>query len=175
MRKYFKIIFALALTAFFMAACSSSESEGDSKPEQTSTPSPGITFAAYDLDGQQHTYQQYAGKPLIINFWGTWCAPCKREMPDIQRIYDEYGPKGLEVIGLAVERNPNDVERVRSYVNHFGYDWVMLMANIDAKRSLGMGSGVPYTLFVDRNGNVIFKHTGWMTYDQFKMQVEKII
>lgn len=179
MRKYLKIIFALTLTALFFVACSSSESGGDSKSENenktAATSAPQISFAAFDLNGQQHTYQQYAGKPLIVNFWGTWCPPCKREMPDLQRIYNEYGPKGLEIIGLAVERNPNDVERVRNFVNQFGYDWVMLMANIDAKRSLGMGSGVPYTLFVDREGNVIHKHTGWMSYDMFKTQVEKII
>jgi thiol-disulfide isomerase/thioredoxin len=131
-------------------------------------------LVAPDLDGNIRSFGEFVGKaPLIVNFWGTWCPPCKREMPDLKRIYDEYKPHGLEIIGLSVRDTP---QQAKDYVDRFGYDWVMLMATRETAITLGLGSGVPYTVFIDRNGNMLDeKFTGMQTYEEFKRMVEKII
>ncbi|HDL03590.1 MAG TPA: TlpA family protein disulfide reductase [candidate division Zixibacteria bacterium] len=170
MKKDFIIVLGFALMAVLLVSCSSSSEKGGGGSNKTNLTS----LSVMDIDGNTHSFGEYVGqKPLIINFWGTWCPPCKREMPDIKRIYDEYRDRGLEIIGLAVRSTP---EQVKAYTSQFGYDWVMWMADANNAKALGIGSGVPYTVFIDRNGNILNEtFTGWRTYDDFKRMVEKII
>jgi len=179
-RKDIIAILAFALLGLFMISCSSSETGEKPKKDagaMATSQSGGldVLFAAADLDGNMRSADEFEGKALIINVWGTWCPPCKMEMPYMQKIYDEYKDKGLEIVGLAYERNPNPTEAVKSFVDQNGYNWVMLIANKESLKSLGVGSGVPYTVFVDRDGNIVNKHTGMMSYNDFKSNVEKII
>lgn len=182
MRKNLLFVLAMIFATVAMISCSSSDKGETGKSGQGSgayasaASGQTISFSAQDLEGKIHTYEEYKGQPLIINFWGTWCPPCKMEMPDIQKIYDEYNPKGLEIIGLATERRPEmAVQSVSAFIAQHGYNWVMLIANKESAQSLGLGSGVPYTLFVDKSGKIVKKHTGMMRYNDFKAEVEKII
>lgn len=179
MRKDILIVLTFILAAVAMIACSTSSEKNETNTGGNPNPSTTgaeVSFAAPDLDGKVHTYDEFAGQPLIINFWGTWCGPCRREMPDMKRIYDEYKDRGLEIIGIAVERNPAMAARsVQAFVEQFGYDWVMLLANQETAKSLKLGSGVPYTIFVDREGKIVGKNTGIYNYQQFKAIVEQII
>ncbi len=177
-----KIFWALFLTAAATCfiSCGSSESgSNNGNSQQTTAQNQAVSgnnakfaFGVPDIEGNVHQFSDYIGKPLIINFWGTWCPPCRRELPDLKQIYAEYKPKGLEIIGLAVKDSP---DQVKSFAQKEGLDWVMLMANREAASAFELGSGVPFTLFVDKNGNVIDRAIGARDYNFFKQRVEKII
>ncbi|MEW5922955.1 MAG: TlpA disulfide reductase family protein [Candidatus Zixiibacteriota bacterium] len=178
MRKDFIIVFGFALLAIFMISCSSSSDKTGGASATTTITTTAVaglsTLTAYDLDGNTHSFGEYVGKkPLIVNFWGTWCPPCKREMPDLKKIYDEYRGKGLEIVGLVVRSTP---QQVKDFTAQYGYDWPMMMADAQSARLFGLGSGVPFTVFVDRNGKVLSEtFTGARTYNDFKRMVEQII
>jgi len=171
MRKDILAIIAFAVLAVIMVSCSSSDSKKDTT--QTTDNPTSMNFVAQDIDGNTRYFDEFKGKgPVIINFWGTWCPPCKREMPDLKRIYDEYKDQGLQIVGLAVNDTP---EKVKAFAKQYGIDWVMLMANRDAMISFQIGAGIPVTIFIDRNGNETGRYVGMRSYNDFKTQVEKII
>jgi len=180
MRKNVLIISLLILAIGLFMSCSSSNEKGaaknppSSQPAQTASATAGNMpkFMANDIDGNFHTLEQYKGKPLILNFWGTWCPPCRRELPDLKKIYAEYKPQGLEIIGLAVNDSP---EKVRSFAKQMGIDWVMLIANQESAKSYQIGNGVPVTIFLDREGKETGRAIGARDYNFFKNQIEKII
>jgi thiol-disulfide isomerase/thioredoxin len=171
--KTFSILVFAVLTIILMS-CSSSDnkSSADKGSSSKTTPvAPGFMIA--DVDGNSHSFTEYVGvSPLVLNFWGTWCPPCKREIPDLIRIYNEYKPQGLEIIGIAVNDTPG---RVKKFAAEYGIEWVLLMANRESVMNFKIGAGIPVTIFLDKNGNETGRFIGFRTYDDFKAQVEKII
>lgn len=177
MKKYLLIFVGLFITVAFLISCSSSDektSTDNQDPAATAqTPAgTGAKFMALDIEGNFHTLEQYKGKPLILNFWGTWCPPCRREIPDLKKIYAEYKPMGLEIIGLAVNDTP---DKVRKFVEKSGLEWVMLIANRESATSYQIGTGIPVTIFLDKDGNEVSRAIGARDYNFFKKEVEKII
>ena len=165
------------MTIALLMSCSSSDEKTSTDKTtpmaKTQTPAGAAAkFMALDIDGNFHTSEHYAGKPLILNFWGTWCPPCRRELPDLKKIYAEYKPKGLEIIGLAVNDTP---AKVRKFSEQSGLDWVMLIANRESATAFKISTGVPVTIFIDKDGNEISRAIGARDYEYFKTEVEKII
>ncbi len=177
MKKDFCIILMFFTLALLMISCSSSDEKdtqttGRVAQGQVQTASAGL-LNLKDVEGNPWKYEDYKGKqPMIINFWGTWCSPCRREMPDLKRIYQEYKPKGLEIVGIAVNDTPG---RVKTYADKGGYEWVMLMTSREATRHFRLGAGVPTTIFIDRDGNEVGRYVGIRKYNDLKIAVERII
>ena len=145
---------------------------------------PVTQFAAYDLDGNLQQSSQWVGKqPVVLNVWGTWCPPCRREIPDLVKLYKEYAPKGVEMIGLAVVRN-EPPQSVRQFAQEHDMGWEMLLADQNIAMAFGI-QAVPTTIFIDRNGNVIpvtdgngktvDRFTGMQSYEVFKAAFEKLL
>ncbi len=133
----------------------------------------GVQYTAYDIDGKLRNLSDWIGKqPVIVNFWGTWCPPCRREIPDLVKLYNEYHPKGIEILGLAVKDDPSDVRR---FSEKAGMNWVMMMANNDLATAFKLPDAVPTTIFFDRTGKEISRLIGGQTYDQFKPHFESIL
>jgi thiol-disulfide isomerase/thioredoxin len=175
MKKSVLLIVLMLALSLSLISCSSenndsSDSTAGAQNQTASASAKGL--AVPDLDGNMYDMDQFAGKPLIINFWGTWCPPCRREMPDLQKIYNEYSPQGLEIIGLAVNDTP---DKVKNFIGKYGYNWTMLIATREAMRHYKLGTGVPLTIFYDKEGNEVERYIGMRTYNDFKAQVEKII
>lgn len=123
-------------------------------------------FALVDLDGNIVRLSDLAGRGLILNFWATWCPPCRREMPLLDEIHAEYGPQGLSVIGIDLDESPDVVSRflVETGVRYpVWVDPVPLPANQEGTRAIHErfgGAGLPITVFVDRSGTVRDVHVG---------------
>ncbi len=174
-----RLLLAALLVIFVALLLSCSKTENKTVPDNTTAVStkpasetPGPTFSTSDIDGNIHTLDEYRGKtPLVLNFWGTWCPPCRAELPDLKKIYADYSPKGVVFVGLATRDNP---ETVRKFAGDNGMDWTMLLANQDALISFQI-SGVPTTIFYDKNGVERGRLIGMSTYDQFKAQMDKIL
>jgi thiol-disulfide isomerase/thioredoxin len=117
-------------------------------------------FALKDPEGRVHSASEWDGKDLMVNFWATWCAPCRREIPLLNRIRKEYAPRGVEIVGIAVDF----VDDVIAYRKKFPIDYPVLVGEqdgIDAARDFGVAAPVfPFTVFTDAKGRVLTVHVG---------------
>lgn len=120
-------------------------------------------FTLMDLDNQQIALSDFRGRPLLINFWATWCAPCRLEMPEIQRAFENYQDQGLMV--LAVNQQET-APMVRSFFNELGLTFTPLLdSEGDVGRAYG-AVGLPSTFFVNSSGEVTAIHRGILTEGQ---------
>ena len=118
-------------------------------------------FELSDLDGVIRSSDEWNGKPLLVNFWATWCVPCRTEMPILTELYEKYADQGFEVIGLAAELGAagTDPEKVADFIDENGIGYPILFgemeAVIDISKHYGNRlGGVPYSAFIDRDGVV---------------------
>lgn len=132
--------------------------EATDAPEESQAPIPALDFALTDQFGNTHTLDQYKGKTILLNFWATWCGPCRSEMPDLQTVYEDYGnnEKDLVVLGVAAPNlgQEGSAEDITAFLEENGYTYPTLM-NEDASLFYSYGiSSFPTTFMIDKNGNV---------------------
>ena len=111
---------------------------------------PAPTFVLKTLDGGTLNSEQLKGRPLVLNFWASWCVPCRDEAPLLREASEKQKASGLAVVGVLFQ--DKDFKRVRSFVGEYGLAYPNLMDN-DLKTSINYGiGGVPETFFIDKNG-----------------------
>lgn len=110
---------------------------------------PGIFLKT--LDGGEHSPARQAGKVVLVNFWATWCQPCVREMPSIERLYRKYKARGLEIVAVSLDQGG---EEVRAFAGKFGLTFPILLDPGHEARALYKVRGLPTTYLVDRQGRV---------------------
>lgn len=128
------------------------------------------------LEDKPVALTQYRGKPLVVNFWARWCAPCRAEIPELSRFRNTHKGK-IEVIGIGIE---DKVEAAREFARAYAMDYPVLIAKeqgIPLMQALGNSKGgLPFTLFIDRNGVVIEKKLGLLRpsdLDEMVSQLKK--
>lgn len=191
MKKFDLITILFALLAVVCIGCSGSDSAdmADTQTAQATpaTPTivdqpgadayqhPAMNVSAVDLDGQTHQFSEWIGnQPVVINLWGTWCPPCRREIPGLVRLYDEYRNQGVEILGLAIERRAGP-QQVKQFVERADMQWPQLMANEQVAQAFGYSGSVPMTIFLDRNGREVARHVGARQYNVFKLDFERVV
>jgi len=127
-------------------------------------------FTWKDESGAEHSLSEYRGRVVMVNFWGTWCPPCRAELPDIVKVRDEYGPKGFEVIGVALERN-DDLNVLRKFAERNNLRYPIVLADETVPTAYGSISAVPTTFIVDREGKVRNVVMGMQSAEQFRTLV----
>lgn len=134
-----------------------------------------LALSLPDADGKPQAISQWRGKVLVINFWATWCAPCREEMPEFVRAQAEYGGKGLQVVGIAVD----NADKVQQFAKELGLNYPALIGGYPAMDlSKGLGNelvALPFTLVVDRQGKVAYTHLGPVRPDQFRGVITKLL
>jgi len=145
---------------------------GCSEQPQQSAPSPGGTyidqpapdFTLTDMQGQQVSLAQFQGKVVLLNFWATWCPPCREEMPSMEQLHKKYQDKGLVILALNVEEN--GLAAVGSYLTRNPHSFpILLDPNADVQ-NLYQVFRLPESFLIDRNGIVVDKIIGgrdWMS------------
>jgi thiol-disulfide isomerase/thioredoxin len=127
------------------------------------------------LDGTPQSFAQWSGKVLVVNFWATWCAPCREEIPHFIRMQDEYAQRGVQFIGVAVDRR----ERVTTYARDIGMNYPVLVGDLPAmelSRAAGNVAGVlPYTLVLRRDGTTHSKNIGILSSEKLRKVLEQLI
>jgi len=145
----------------------------ESRSPSPSNPAVRERFVLRDLDGRIRSWSEFAGKPLIINFWATWCGPCRYEMPIMKKLYDEYRSRGLQIVGISVD-GPRTVRSVKPFVEQLGIPWVIVYADQNALREFDLGSSIPVTIFFDAVGNETGRFTGANREEVFRAEIQKM-
>lgn len=114
-----------------------------------------------DLSSQPQAFSQWKGKPLIVNFWARWCAPCRTEIPELAKLQQRFKSKGLVVIGIGIE---DQVDAVREFAKAYEMDYTVLLAKdkgLDLMQALGnTRMGIPFTVAIDRQGRAVVAKSG---------------
>jgi len=125
-----------------------------------------------DADGTPRSLAQWRGTPVIVNFWATWCEPCVREMPDLQRLSETYASRGVQVLGLAID----EPARIRGFRDQLQLTlplFAAAAAGSELMRALGNGSGaLPYTVLIGRTGSVLWRHLGQIDPEHLRKELD---
>ena len=143
-----------------------------SHPEKTDPPAPDFYFT--DYDGNRLQLSQFEGKPVILNFWASWCGPCKSEMPDLEEAFKTYGGDIHFIILNMTDGSRETVQSARNYIDSQGYTFpVYYDTNQNGAISYGV-SGIPVTFFIDAEGYVVGMYSGAMTANILQQGIDLI-
>ena len=149
--------------------------------ESTLTPAPLSDLELTDQFGNIHTLADYKGKVIFLNFWATWCGPCRNEMPDIQKLYEEYSAQGedAEVVILGVAGpgigQEGSADEIASFMEENGYTYPVLMDESGEMFSQYGISAFPTTFMIDKDGNVYGYVPGQMTEDIMRSIIDQTL
>jgi len=134
-----------------------------------------VDFSLKDLAGRPQTLSEiYPKGPVLLNFWATWCLPCAKEMPYLQKLQDNYRESGFQVLGISVD-GPDRRAKVSSFINRYGYTFAVLLDSESKVIALYNPSLVlPYSVLVDRSGRIRYVHQGYSSGDESALE-QKII
>ena len=128
-----------------------------------------------DLGGGSARLEHWRGKVVVVNFWASWCAPCREEVPGLVRIQQRFAANGLQVVGIAVDT----ADKSRQAANEMGISYPILIAGaevIDLTRRLGnRAGGLPYTVVLDREGRLVTTHLGLLSEAQLERLVRPLL
>lgn len=151
-------------------------------PETTTEgfiPSPFIGFSAPDFTlpnsmQEEVTLSDLRGKPILVNFWASWCLPCRTEMPAIQEIYQEYAPQGLSVLAINAT-NQDEYSAVKSFINQNGLTFPILFDENGQVSASYRIQSLPTTFFIDQDGVIQDIAVGGMSETFLRIKIEELI
>ncbi len=141
-------LFCMAVVLAFLPQCGKKVKESSSAPE----------FTLKSLGNQEMTLASLKGKVVLLDFWATWCTPCKEAIPHLIQLHKDYEDKGLTVIGMNVDKGEEEV--VRRFVRSMEIPYPILFASEEVTRSYGV-SALPTTILIDREGKIREKIVGF--------------
>ncbi len=158
MKKTFVLL--LALAAFFLISCGSSKKSSNLAPD----------FTMQGIDGKNITLSEHKGKVVILNFWATWCPPCKMEIPDFIDLHDKYADSGLVIIGAAVD----EPEKVKNFYKDYKMNYKVGIAHQQMAMNYGGIRGIPTTFLIDKKGNIAKTYVGFRPKEVFEQDFLKL-
>jgi len=132
-------------------------------------------FTVYDIDGNPHKLSDFRGKPVLLNFWASWCGPCKSEMPEFQNYYEKYGADVHFVIVNLTDGAQETVESASSYIETEGYTFpVYYDTDMEGAYTYGV-SAVPVSYFIDAEGNFVAWAQGALSADMLQQGMDMLL
>jgi peroxiredoxin len=149
------------------------------RPSPTEASSSGLTnrpapdFTLQSLDGTTVHLSDYRGQAVVLNFWATWCGPCKIEMPWFVELQKQYGPQGLQLVGVAMDdASPKDIQ---SFAKEMGVNYPILVGKETVGQAYGGIPFMPETFYIDRNGKIVENAFGLKSKREIEDDMKKII
>jgi thiol-disulfide isomerase/thioredoxin len=130
-------------------------------------------FVLKDINGKAVRLSHYKGKVVLVNFWATWCAPCRAEMPELVRWQKEHGRRGLQIIGITYP--PYKSDRVRRLARQLNLNYPTLFGTRDVAGSYSAGDVLPVSIIIDRGGAIRGRILGVMDHDEFRQKVGPLL
>jgi cytochrome c biogenesis protein CcmG/thiol:disulfide interchange protein DsbE len=160
---YTGIFLVIVLILFIVNNSGDEPKEGPLPPNYTEAtvnpPAPDFTLPS--VDGKKIKLSDYRGKVVIIDFWATWCPPCRRGIPDLISLKEEYGNKGLEVIGISLDAITRGTQaKVVPFIKNYGINYPIVTGNMDVVQRFGGIRSIPTTFIVSKDGKILAHYTG---------------
>lgn len=135
---------------------------------------PAPTFSLTTLDNRRVSLEALKGRVILVNYWATWCGPCRIEMPGFQDVYEDYREQGFAI--LAVSRDPpGDAEKVETYIRERGITFPVGMEDVDLRNAFGRFNSLPTSFLIDRNGRIRHEVTGVFLEPALRLAVKKLL
>ena len=169
------VLLSFALLGLFACAkplSSASQQEKAIPPGEIGSSLP--QFSVKDLRGHDISSGELRGKVVLINFWATWCEPCKKEMPGYQRLLDKYAARGFAVVGFKFD-TMMDTEDPLQFAKKIGVRYPLALATDDLKKKFGGIEGLPTTMLYDRQGTLRKKIIGFEYADAFEADLKPLL
>lgn len=160
------VLVALLLVLALLAGCAPRPKQGGMTP--LSVPE----FTLPDLSGKQVSVSEFKGKVLILDFWATWCPPCREEIPGFVDLYGRYRDKGLAMVGISLDDGP---QVVKEFVGQYKINYPVLMGNEAVTRAFGGIRGIPTTFVIGKKGKVHKKYVGFQTGEVFENDIKALL
>jgi peroxiredoxin len=137
-------------------------------------PSANFDFTLKDMEGRDVKLATLKGQVVLLNFWATWCGPCRLEIPWFVEFQDRYRARGLRVIGVSIDDAP---EAMRPFAKEFKINYPLLVGQEreDVQNAFGPVFAVPITVIIGRDGKVCIKHIGPVTKEQFESEIRSLL
>lgn len=157
----------LAPVASHDAATQGGACMADAKPAN-------LDFTMPDLDGKDVRLSSFKGKVILLNFWATWCGPCKAEIPGFVELQDEYGKDGLVIVGYSVD---DDAPKAKAFADQFKMNYPVLLGlgREDVQDAYGPIWGIPASFIISRDGRVCQKHLGIAPKAVFEKEIKALL
>ncbi len=143
---------------------------------------PAPKFTLEDLSGKKVSLADYKGKAVLLNFWATWCGPCKVEIPWIEKLRDQYKSQGFEVLGIESDNYDTDPKAIAEYkagvvksAAGLGINYPVLLGGDTISQPYGGLDGLPNSFYVDRNGIVVAQIVGLADRDEIEANIKKAL
>jgi cytochrome c biogenesis protein CcmG/thiol:disulfide interchange protein DsbE len=133
-----------------------------------------LDFVLLDMDGAEVKLSDYLGRVILLDFWATWCAPCRIEIPGFIELFDKYEARGLSILGISVD---DSVDALQLYAEEMEMDYPVLIGDgrDDVKDAFGPLYGFPTTFLINREGDICHQHTGYAPKEQFEQEILSLL
>jgi thiol-disulfide isomerase/thioredoxin len=135
-----------------------------------------LGFTLKDMNGVDVKLASFKGKPIVVNFWATWCGPCRAEIPSLVELQTRYGEEGKDVVILGISVD-DPIEKLKPYAAQMKMNYPVLVGNgrDDVQDAFGPLWGIPVTVFIDREGRIAKKHSGIASKEQFEQEIKALL
>ena len=159
--------------ALALAGCSGSPPVNAGAPKGAKERKKAPDFALKDSTGQTVRLSDYKGKVVLLNFWATWCGPCKIEIPWFMEFEQKYKDRGFAVLGVAMDDEGWEI--VKPYVERLKVNYRVMVATEEVDNAYGGVESLPTSYVIDRDGNVVSRHVGLVSRSIYEQEIEDLL
>jgi peroxiredoxin len=156
----------------FMIALHPSKSQAAEEVCDAKAKVANLNFILKDINGKNVSLSAHKGKVILLDFWATWCPPCRKEIPGFIELYKSYGPRGLAVLGVSMDEEIADVKRFAKQLN-MNYPVLIGTGREDLEKAFGPLL-LPTAFVIARDGRICAKHTGFASKEQFEREIKAL-
>ena len=168
-KSLFLVVIAIALAALYFSGRAALVKKQNSPSAQHAM---APEFSLPDLNGKHLQLSDYRGKVVLLDFWATWCDPCREEVPHFSDLQDKYGDKGLQIIGISMDDGPAPV---REFSRKFKMTYPVVMGDAKVGEAYGGILGLPIAFLVGRDGRIYSKHIGATDISVFEKEIVNLL
>jgi cytochrome c biogenesis protein CcmG/thiol:disulfide interchange protein DsbE len=131
-------------------------------------------FELNTTDNKKLKLTDYRGKVVLVDFWATWCPPCRRGIPDLVSLKNEFKNKGLEIIGVSLDQD-NTIDAVKPFIKDYKINYPVVYGNMDVVAAYGNIESIPTSFIIDKEGKIAARYVGLVEKEAYLKQIKKLL